>query len=165
MRVDLSETPIGAVLPHFAPPTTALKAGAKWPLEPSIKMYGDPAVAAGWFKKYGSYAIPNLNLDMFPRMLAKIAHCAAVATFGIDELEPFLLPIIRGDMREMSRFIGSQHKIDPPARPGRAYQVEMRITHSGHYLALIRFFTYWATPTYLAYAGHQKGQAPRTFEP
>ncbi|MCA8895383.1 MAG: hypothetical protein KDA48_09020 [Amphiplicatus sp.] len=168
ISIDPAEAPIGAILPHWGPPTILMKPGATWPGRPSLKLYGSETKLAEWMSVYGSYVSGKLRPELFVQMLAKIAHCCTIDAVGIDAFEPYLPPIILGDMSTAPRLIGC-HKFEPAQKPGNAYRIEQRsieIFNVEYFLVIIRLFTYWETPTYWVIAGHPKGPpSPRAFGP
>jgi hypothetical protein len=61
----------------------------------------------GQFGK-GSVGLGHLRLDELARMLAKIAHCAAVWLIGPDNFGPLLPDLIRKKRDDLSVFVGGR---------------------------------------------------------
>jgi hypothetical protein len=64
--------------------------------------------------KGGMDGIPSeVPLRSFVRMLCKIAHCSAVAEYGLDGFEPLLCEVIRGDAHDWSQFVEAEAEVQP----------------------------------------------------
>lgn len=113
-----------------------------------------------------SWAVPfPFKEDVFSRFLAKIAHCMAVAHFGIDSFQPYLPPIILGTDKDSGWLVGGgnppsggseqlpkgRHKIF-----GHAVNMGlMRHTVTNHTLlyADIQLFRFAGSPSYCVAVG------------
>lgn len=54
------------------------------------------------------------DVDSHARLLAKIAHCVAVANLGIDNFEPWLVPYIMGEDKCLSYLVGGVESDEVP---------------------------------------------------
>jgi hypothetical protein len=90
-------------------------------------VYRSPEKTKAYLEEIGAESF-NLNLSMslndFVRMIAKIAYCEAIATLqkeglgGLEDIEQvYVLPLIRGDVSDLWRFIGTQRRIREPDDP------------------------------------------------
>lgn len=56
----------------------------------------------------------KVDMPLFSRMLAKIAHSYAVARYGLNAFQPFLPPLILGDVDNARLLVGGYAHIDEP---------------------------------------------------
>ncbi len=97
--------------------------------------------------------------EIFCRLIAKTAHCAAVAKFGINGFTPLLIDIVLGrDLSQMRHLIGGK-----PVRERAAttnYELGFGKPRSDEYKAYIlcsvRIFADLGAPTYVAVVGKEK---------
>lgn len=88
------------------------------------------------------------------RFLAKVAHGAAVASFGLDGFEPFLPDLIKGNAAEISHHVGGSGK------RGRRRPALHRValgTRCGLLLADIQLFAKFGLPPYQVVVGRLAG--------
>jgi hypothetical protein len=96
----------------------------------------------------------DLSADIFCRMLAKIAHAFAAAELGIDNFLSFLPPIILGESRFISHYVGTC-EVAPPSE-NRLHRLMLHKV--GRSLRVrIRLFAAWGTPNYEVVVGDLKG--------
>jgi len=101
---------------------------------------------------------PEINLTNYCMCLAKIAHCFAVAFYGLDGFKPTLVDFILGkDSDRRLRYVGGVSQ-NHSLSEGRNYSVWHSIVRLGQtdYVA-IQFRLIGeieGTPTYLVIAGH-----------
>lgn len=105
------------------------------------------------------YAEIAFSDDVFCRLIAKSAHCAAVAYFGLDAFTPFLTEMILGrDLTLKRHFIGCELSIEDPIQ--RTHEFRTHIVKGGslksHILVALRLFAYLSTPFYIAVVGKAK---------
>jgi hypothetical protein len=97
------------------------------------------------------------------RMIAKIAHGAAVWQFGLDNFEPFLLPLILGsDVSSDHYYVGGIPEDIP--RSWGPHNVEVSLLgDKAPYLILvgIRLFSDLGAPAYLAVVGKYRKEKVR----
>lgn len=92
-----------------------------WPAP--FELYGLPAPAKMTARHWVPYLAPSeflqlhgasgvvspaINPAFFARQLAKIAHCMAVASVGLDSFEPYLQPLILGEEARYHRLVGTK---------------------------------------------------------
>ncbi len=93
----------------------------------------------------------------FCRMLAKIAHCEAVARFGLDGFVP-ILPhfILHGEVNMRWYLVGGLPFLSPPdTRPFAIGLYESVRSDPKLIIAYIRLFAHVGAPTYLVVAGEK----------
>jgi hypothetical protein len=93
----------------------------------------------------------------FARMIAKIAHCAAVNDFGLEGFQPLAVDMILGRQDTMNYLVGGDgHHFDPPATD--IHTVSYR-THdeTGMLVVLVRLFAMLGAPTYHVLVGMKPG--------
>ncbi len=100
----------------------------------------------------------KLNSLVFARLLAKTAHCCAVAEYGIEGFDPFLNDIILGkDYRRMFYYIGGRLNLQP-ADP-TYYTMELGLIKTPpleEYVHVsIRIFADLGSPTYRVVVGRR----------
>lgn len=145
--------------------------GRKWP-KPSLS--GLTAEASSQIPETGlwSYISPRepangdpkrtvlvetqINNQLFKRLLAKTAHCAAVAEFGVDGFEPYLLDIVLGrDLTCSNYYIGMYPDLEPPIEG--PFSFEVGVIEGDPFGSCIhvkvRFFADLGAPTYSVIAG------------
>jgi len=103
---------------------------------------------------FRTVVIEGMDNTHFIRLLAKIAHAYAVAIVGLENLFPYLIDIIRGDLRRTSWFIGGP---DYDTRQANALWA-MRptcIAFEGklHLVVRIELFASFKAPVYHVVAG------------
>lgn len=98
----------------------------------------------------------SFNNQTFRRLLAKTAHCAAVATFGIEGFDPCLSDIILGkDFSFTNYYVGMHPDIEPPNDNSTIVKTGFIVgsTLNAHIHVNIRLFANLGTPTYTVIAG------------
>lgn len=104
----------------------------------------------------------RLNVELFRRFLAKIAHSYAIAKIGFDSVEPFLPNGIMGnDDEEMRHLVGGQSQNDHIMDQFDTYEHQLAIWpidhDSGQILVVaIRLFASLGMPTYEAIVGRAR---------
>ena len=93
---------------------------------------------------------------IFDRFLAKTAHCATVARYGVDGFNPLLMDIIFGrDISQLRYLIGTLPKIKEP--DDGDYKIHFSSIkqgkYRGHIICLIRIFADLHSPTYVVVSG------------
>ncbi|HFT6990843.1 TPA: hypothetical protein ACGRQA_000115 [Stenotrophomonas maltophilia] len=113
----------------------------------------DPKFFSG-FQEGGSVHIGSIHPESFLRMLAKIAHCFAIAELGINAFTPLLLDIIRGSEPLSNRLIGCWHEEVPPSEALHEIRVDWVNGESGRLLVCsLRLFSATGSPLYLVVVG------------
>ncbi len=103
----------------------------------------------------------QINLSIFARVLAKIAHSFAVLRLGVDGFEPFLQKTILTEGTRVFRFVGGVNEIIPPTEPPgpNIHKLDLKlIEHDGKPLVIasVRLFSNWQTHL----RGHPNGGTP-----
>jgi hypothetical protein len=123
----------------------------------------------------GSWMLQTVQIDPLLRLLAKIAHTAAIACLGYEGFEHFLVELISGDMSRAAELVGELPAEAPSLFPFGYRQGLHEVAVGLHYeegncfvLAHIRLFSNlfrgqspFFTPAYAVIAG-TPSQAPRT---
>jgi hypothetical protein len=105
----------------------------------------------------------HTRLRPFTRMLAKIAHSSAVATFGLDGFEPFLPDVILGRNPAIGHFVGCIEGA-PMRSVKTAHQIQYGLPWASDrtYLgAAVRLYKSLDTPTYLVVVGKPSEKTER----
>jgi hypothetical protein len=113
ISMPIKDHPVLLAVPEFGEPGIFVGAPIGAPISIGIKlMKGD---ASETIKKYGGDITVDYytKIEAFTRMLAKIAHCRAVITHGIDGFRPLLPDLIRGTRRELSTYLVGQSRHTP----------------------------------------------------
>jgi hypothetical protein len=153
-EVSPADRPTVVILPGFAPPgilserpltdlfqLTRLVAyiddAARKPATP-------PGTEAAVFQPF--------RPDILCRVLAKIAHGAAVAELGLGGFQPFLPDLILGRSTYLSHFVGSPLYRRPrlPAVP--RYEISLTL-RQGYVVAVVRLFADLGLPPYEVIVG------------
>jgi hypothetical protein len=97
----------------------------------------------------------HTRLRPFARMLAKIAHSSAVATFGLDGFEPFLPDVILGKSPNIGHFVGCiEGAAMRSVKTAHQLQYALPWVSDRTYLgAVVRLYQGLRTPTYLVVVG------------
>lgn len=157
VMVDIEHYPVTVILPIFCGPT----------IETFPEMLGRDALPwskiIGWDfdilkARYGieSFASNSIDGHSFARMLAKIAHAAAVAEIGIESFQPLLNDLILREDVEPSSLIGTFAHFEEPSGKHFTHAIAcVECTARGtRYLASkIRLFSDLGAPSYLALVG------------
>jgi hypothetical protein len=131
------DVPFLLMLPRFPAPT--LLSDRSWPEGETIFVICVNQDVKSKIQSLGPGALILQKFGPLPfcRMLAKIAHGAAIAYLGEDAFEPLLLDLILGETKEFSKVIGTSLK-RPFERP---YPNEIYLTmKAGYLLAEVRIF-------------------------
>lgn len=103
-------------------------------------------------KSISFYTAP-IQCEIFLRVIAKIAHCFAVAEIGIDGFKPTLLPIIEGKSNQLIKYIGSESLEQPQSKqPLRVEFIEKAELSFVVVYVSLHFFP--LLPEYKVVAGH-----------
>jgi hypothetical protein len=66
-----------------------------------------------------------LPIDDFARLLAKVSHCMAIATCGVDKFESYVLPIILDESPSWPYFVGGfTESADKPDTPPHTFRLK-----------------------------------------
>jgi hypothetical protein len=166
-QVAPTDNLIALALPFFAPP--ADYTGQR--LDGAIVVWGDQRCVLTALKTShellqlhdvdGVHKRIELDIVAFARMLAKIAHGLAVASYGLNGLTEFYLPpVIRGLTDKVGRWVGC---MGDPVRPGTPEGLTIvrfhreRLIQDGIQVAelwaTIRLFAHWDSPEYTVIVG------------
>lgn len=81
-----------------------------------------------------------MDPGLWCRLIAKIAHAAAVAELGFDGFKPFLPPAILGDDKHVSHLVGQAKKKHTKVFSA-PYHIELHI-ESGYIIARVHLFAH-----------------------
>jgi hypothetical protein len=99
-----------------------------------------------------------LNVDLFARMIVKIAYSYLAGEVGVDNASADLRSVVLGNRTIYRDIVGTVEPCEPPRQ--YLYEIEpiTYITPLGIELACvkIRLFSYLGTPTYIVVAGSEK---------
>lgn len=152
-EVGPENRPTVVMLPGFSPP------GVLWGRPPTdqfqvtrLNTYVDgaarkPALDAGT----EAAVFQQLSPDVLCRVLAKIAHGAAVAELGLSGFLPLLPDLVLGRSTHLSHFVGS-----PISRSRQAAKARYEITlnlRQGYIVATVRLFADLRLPAYEVVVG------------
>lgn len=146
--VGAAERPAMIMLPGFAPP------GILWGRAPTDKfrVTGLNAYVDGAARKPdvepGTQAavFQKIRPEVVCRVLAKVAHGAAVAELGLAGFQPYLPDLILGRSTNLSHFVGSA--LSRPRRTAAArYEVTLTL-RQGYVIAGVRLFADLGIPPY-----------------
>lgn len=108
-----------------------------------------------------SITLGALNIQLFSRMLAKIAHSFAYALLGEKGFRPCLQKLILEGDKYPSFFVGGQPEVPPPE--GYLYKLQIgEATAWNGYKCLgvkVRLFPFLGTPEYLVAVGEAVGDS------
>lgn len=120
----------------------------------------------GWWSNYNNptkddvYLEAKISVTLLIRLLAKIAHGAAVWTFGLDGFKPFLTNIILGiDTTDFTYFIGGDDIITPNTKEfgfdTDPFEIKIGVGKDERELVAvnIRIFANLGAPTYQVVVG------------
>jgi hypothetical protein len=86
----------------------------------------------------------SMQVELFARMLAKIAHSYAVAECGLDSFRPFLPPLILGKEQGLSHLIGGAPEGKTfnllPSLPGKTHHLHFVQIDGMHNVGALRLF-------------------------
>jgi hypothetical protein len=108
LSVPIKDLPPLLTLPEFKEPGILVDAPIGVPFFNQLKLMSGDAKSAQI--KYGGVISVEykFNIHAFLRLLAKIAHSMAIATYGVDIFEPFLPDIILGKRPELAGYLIGQ---------------------------------------------------------
>ena len=124
--------------------------GMWWYIEPHLRK----EVVEG-----GALVQMKFNHGIFWRLIAKTAHCLAVAQFGVDGFEPFVIDTILGrDASDKRDLIGCKLPAEAPIEENNelGFAVLESGTLASHILCSVRVFADLGAPTYCAIVGKKK---------
>jgi hypothetical protein len=134
----IGDHPVKIIFPRFAPP------GILWGLEPSvdfsltgISAYTSPSELKPKLSNERQGEFQMFDPSVVCRSVAKIAHSAAVAHFGLNAFRPVLPNVILGKDKYISYLVGGS------LRKGKVLSSLHRITleiRSGYILATVQLF-------------------------
>lgn len=147
-EVSPADRPTVVILPGFAPPGIL----SERPLTDQFQLtrlaaYIDDATRKPATPPGTEAAVfQPLRPDVLCRVLAKIAHGAAVAELGLGGFQPFLPDLILGRLTYLSHFVGSplsRSRLSAAAR----YEVSLTL-RQGYVMAVVRLFADLGLPPY-----------------
>ena len=97
----------------------------------------------------------------FSRLLAKIAHCYAVAEYGLNNFEPLLPDLILGKPSPLGHLVGDGFLEEPPE--DFLHQIKlitMRVFEAYFLVAEIRLFANLGAPRYRVAVGRFDASSP-----
>jgi hypothetical protein len=167
--VEVGIAPGLLVLPTLPPPGIVLDRPPRGLIPLSLWHWYSPDFQARMSRLYrpGEYQASiqsTIKVDIFGRVLAKIAHTISVASFGLDGFRPFLPPIILGTDPHVGHFVGQSREptqAGPLPQPGvsklEAHEMTIGVgrtqTGQNYLTATIRLFTFTGSPTYFIVVG------------
>lgn len=100
----------------------------------------------------------TFQVETHALMMAKIAHCIAVGTFGINNFDKLLTGfILKQETKGLAYLVGGVKEIEPPIVLNNHHQVSWEITKKDfnlyYILIKIRLFSYLGGPTVQVIAG------------
>jgi len=102
------------------------------------------------------FSTKSMDTVLFCRLLAKIAHCYAVAELGVDGFKPYLLDIIRDpDARFIGEYVGDAMAVDNRGEDLHEVYQEDFYRKSKHVVVCVRLFGNYGLPTYWVVAGER----------
>ena len=156
-QIEMENFPATMTLPLFAPPT-ALTGEHSEPgkAKASICIFGADKLDAfiKSLPKSTKFAAPSFRLAPMQQLIAKVAHSYAVAEFGLDGFEPYLLPLIHGENEMASRLVGGERKnADPANQFYEIHHEEIAVEDCTLILVHFRLFSFHGTPWYRGVVG------------
>jgi hypothetical protein len=111
-----------------------------------------------------SFRIGRVGPLNFARMLAKIAHCYAIARYGVNSFEPLLPPLILGRIEWGQFLVGGDASAEPPDQADvlhDVYRMDCRRDNGPSFLGVaIRLFAMMGMPRYHVVVGRRLIEAP-----
>jgi hypothetical protein len=157
-EMPASEYPLTYSAIAFSPPGILVDRPADVPAEAKQWVKYTPDILERFAPNDGdTIGIALVDPISFGQLLAKIAHCYAVAEFGAD-LAPALVPFILNRETPGIHWLGGDLDY-PPATP-QMHDIKWRIVeHHGESLVVIdlRLFAFLGSPQYRLVAGHFTG--------
>jgi hypothetical protein len=153
--VPLSSHPVFLLLPLFPPPSILLGLPPNPSQECGIwSRIFHPEVVKSHPEGTSVGGVPYCA-ETFARMLAKIAHAAAIAMYDPGTFKPFLPQMILGNYRTPLHLVGSIEKEPPPPEDGSHYLYfeEGTIFGRRYLVACIRLFANCGSPIYRVVVG------------
>lgn len=161
-KVPIKERPPVLVLPEMGEPGILIgrDIGAPFPFQ--LRLMG-PWDQASFAERQGgaiTVDVVKFNHEAFLRLLAKMVHCLAVLTYGMDGFTPLLPDFILGEKPELAGYLIGQSKHFPAVpheevekhkrRHAIAFRTLPTLALSG---ASVQLFSRYPTPTYCVIAG------------
>lgn len=118
--------------------------------EPKIELclIPSPSFAARFSKLPPNSSINfQVDTDMLARMLAKIAHSFAVASYGFGGFHSFLPDVILGRSKDIFHFVGGA-AVDPQRNPNALHNLQIRRDNPGLITTYVRLFSFIGAPAY-----------------
>lgn len=106
----------------------------------------------------------RFDVNVFARMLAKIAHAYAVGQIGEARFEPLLLDLILERSNALPWLIGGEFGNLPREGDGGLHNVQpihVRIGDTSYWLVAIQLFAMLGLPRYFVVVGRATQEAPR----
>jgi hypothetical protein len=153
---EFEDTPIGnhpfrIMFPRFAPP------GILWNEKPStnftlrgISMHVSPSERTQEDSNRRAAEFQPFDPSLVCRSIAKIAHGAAVAHFGLESFTPMLPNIILGNDRNISYLVGST--LRKGKKQNSLHQITLDVRR-GYVLATVQLFAKYGIQPFLAVVG------------
>lgn len=116
---------------------------------------------------YGAteYAPSSINAHAFARMILKIAHGLAVATYGFDNFRSFLLPYILGQRQDYLTVLGTSNVTDSGDADHELKMSEFGTNPARWIVAHINLFSRFGAPGYRVIVGQHKSHPQLKFPP
>ncbi len=160
IRIPPDEIPFGATFPIFKRALLFTNRGGNERDGMKLRYYVDQSRIAS-AKESGIHGMPSeIPVRSFVRMLCKIAHCTAIADFGIDAFEPLLPELILGKSYNYWRdLVGTE---DEPFRciPEEIHECET-FTNGEMLLVKIQLFASIGAPVYHVITGRLREPLPQ----
>lgn len=152
VEIPISVYPVFAVFPGF-PPCKLLEAATDSP-QPAACLLRVADFQERIEKIQIESGEVSWSFEDYFRFLGKIAHSYAVAKFG-DHFNPLLIPIIRGESKDYSNYIGGVGFAMPPSENLWELQPTVRLVNGEpHIVIRIRLFGLYGVPPYEVVAGN-----------
>lgn len=102
-----------------------------------------------------AYRVGDVRARDYLRFIAKVTHAYAVALFGFDAFEHWLVPLIRCEDDAVSYLVGGCPEAEPPDPDGSAFKIDFGHPTDGFevLLARVRLFEFLGTPEHLIVVG------------
>jgi hypothetical protein len=148
--------------PYWLPTCGFAPAGVLTNADPNFRPLVEMCLLPGhdWQARWGLQS-HNAQIEMFvdsriyARMLAKIAHAFAVATFGLDSFEPFLPNVILGHSDAGHHYVGGvEREMDNRNRVATILHSIGSERHNEWLIVRLRLFSFIeGTPNYVIVVG------------
>lgn len=129
--------------------------GVQWATCPAAKAFTESVRSEIGYSGPIGYHVGDVLARDYLRFIAKVTHGYAVATFGFDAFEHWLVPIILGDDEAVSHLVGGNPEVQPAVANGGAIRIDFGHPTDGLevLVAQVRLFEFLGTPTHLVVVG------------